>query len=212
MPYTYLIGWSQQNKWYYGVRFGQKTRPSDLWKTYFTSSKLVKEFRQTYGEPDVVKIRRVFKTADTARKCETKVIQRLKLVESNDWLNQSDNTSKFYWQGKRGTFSEEHKQKLSEAAKKRTKQGRTGIPCDDKTKQILREKRAELIATGWVNPRKGKKNTEEQKRKYHLSRKGKKMSDAFKTACSERNKLRYQNPEARETMRKAQLKRFGVMK
>ena len=44
IPYTYIIGWSSLNKWYYGVRYAKNCKPEDLWKTYFTSSKHVKEF------------------------------------------------------------------------------------------------------------------------------------------------------------------------
>ncbi len=86
-PYTYLIGWSHLNKWYYGVRFKKNANPSDLWKTYFTSSKKVKEFRELYGEPDIIQIRKVFDNREKALMHEYKVINRLNCVRSNDWLN-----------------------------------------------------------------------------------------------------------------------------
>lgn len=54
MFYTYLVGWNKLNKWYYGVRFSDKADPIELWKTYFTSSKRVKEFRLENGEPDII--------------------------------------------------------------------------------------------------------------------------------------------------------------
>ena len=57
MYYTYLIGWSQPKKFYYGVRFSAKAQVSDLWKTYFTSSKKVSKFRKENGEPNVIQIR-----------------------------------------------------------------------------------------------------------------------------------------------------------
>ena len=62
-PYTYLIGWTKYNVWYYGSETGFKTKianPSNLWKTYFTSSKYVKQYREKYGEPDIIEIRKVF--------------------------------------------------------------------------------------------------------------------------------------------------------
>jgi hypothetical protein len=37
LPYTYLIGWSKLNLWYYGSQYGKKAHPSNLWRTYFTS-------------------------------------------------------------------------------------------------------------------------------------------------------------------------------
>lgn len=42
IPYTYLIGWSKLNWWYYGAEFAKIKKianPSNLWTTYFTSSK-----------------------------------------------------------------------------------------------------------------------------------------------------------------------------
>ena len=34
-PYTYLIGWSTLNKYYYGVQFNKKANPDDLWSKNF---------------------------------------------------------------------------------------------------------------------------------------------------------------------------------
>jgi len=44
IPYTYLIGWTSTNKYYYGVRFAKNCNPSELFITYFTSSKHVKNY------------------------------------------------------------------------------------------------------------------------------------------------------------------------
>lgn len=58
-PYTYLIGWSEHNLWYYGVRYANSTIPeNDLWVKYFSSSKYVKDIRKEFGEPDVIQIRK----------------------------------------------------------------------------------------------------------------------------------------------------------
>ena len=86
-PYTYRISWTSHNKSYYGVRFAKNCSPDDFWKTYFTSSALVKEFRLTHGEPDVIEIRRTFKTGKEALKWERNVLKRLKVNEREDWLN-----------------------------------------------------------------------------------------------------------------------------
>lgn len=87
MAYTYLIGWSEINKWYYGVRFAKNCDPSDLWVTYFTSSKRVKFFREKFGEPNVREIRKVFLTAEAAVSWEKKVLRRTKAFHSDKWLN-----------------------------------------------------------------------------------------------------------------------------
>jgi hypothetical protein len=92
-PYTYLIGWSKHNKWYYGVRFAKDCHPSDLWNTYFTSSKKVRSFREEHGEPDIIQIRKQFFERDSACKWESKVLKRLRVINEEKWLNQTDNKS-----------------------------------------------------------------------------------------------------------------------
>lgn len=87
MYYTYLIGWTHLQKFYYGVRFSDSAHVTDLWKVYFTSSKHVKRFRADNGEPDVIQIRRVFKTKQAAIDWESKVLRRLKVRENTRWLN-----------------------------------------------------------------------------------------------------------------------------
>lgn len=87
IPYTYLIGWSNLDKWYYGVRYSKKANPEDLWKTYFTSSKIVKEFIEANGNPDIIEIRKTFNSHIKAKNYEDKVLRRLKVNKSDKWLN-----------------------------------------------------------------------------------------------------------------------------
>ena len=66
-PYTYIIGWSNLDLWYYGVRYANvSSAKEDLWNDYFTSSKRVAELRAQHGDPDVVTIDQEFLTADAA--------------------------------------------------------------------------------------------------------------------------------------------------
>ena len=87
MAYTYLVGWSRLDVWYYGVRTAKTSSPSDLWTTYFTSSHRVKAFRAEHGEPDVVQVRRVFSDREAALRWEERVIDRMDAVWSPRWLN-----------------------------------------------------------------------------------------------------------------------------
>jgi hypothetical protein len=114
-PYTYLIGWTAQNKWYYGVRYAKVHKclyetgchPDELWITYFTSSKVVENFISKHGDPDVIQIRKTFSDEDSAVKWEKKVLKRLDVVHKNEWLNESDgeairtslasNAGKLFW-------------------------------------------------------------------------------------------------------------------
>ena len=88
-PYTYLIGWSDKDIWYYGVQYGKNSNPKNLWVTYFTSSKYVKKCRSVYGEPNIVEVRKIFSKPKEAKKWETRVLQKLKAVEKDNWLNKT---------------------------------------------------------------------------------------------------------------------------
>ncbi len=96
-PYTYLIGWSSLNKWYYGARYGKNCQPSDLWVLYFTSSQYVAEFREKYGEPDVISVRRTFDTPLACHQWESKVLHRLNVAKDPKWLNRSNSYHKHLW-------------------------------------------------------------------------------------------------------------------
>lgn len=74
-PYTYLIGWTKYNKYYYGCQYGRTAHPSNLWKTYFTSSRYVTELRKQLGEPDVVQIRQTFSTRVRCVRAEKRAVQ-----------------------------------------------------------------------------------------------------------------------------------------
>lgn len=86
-PYTYLIGWPHHNTFYYGVRYRPGCTPSDLWVTYFTSSKEVKAFRKLHGEPTLIQIRRMFSSSAAARAWEHKVLRRMNVRDRSDFLN-----------------------------------------------------------------------------------------------------------------------------
>lgn len=91
--YTYLIGWSKLDKWYYGVRWKNGCRVDELWKDYFTSSSYVKAFRTEHGDPDVIQIRKEFTDIDKARRWEQKVLKRMNVIVEDRWLNRTDNIS-----------------------------------------------------------------------------------------------------------------------
>lgn len=91
MYYTYLVGWKPQDRWYYGVRYSKHSDPIDLFRTYFTSSKYVKDFIDLHGRPDIVLIRKTFIDKQKAINWEHKVLRRLHVTKSERWLNQTDN-------------------------------------------------------------------------------------------------------------------------
>lgn len=104
-PYTYLIGWRSSDKWYYGVRYGKGCCPTDLWVTYFTSSKIVAESRVKYGEPDIIVVRKVFNSIEGATSWEHSVLKRMNVIQSDKWLNAHNGTSPSYEAGLRGSVA-----------------------------------------------------------------------------------------------------------
>ena len=108
MSYTYLIGWPELDRWYYGY---SSQDPSSLWSRYFTSSVIVSEYRKEHGEPSVIRVHRLFETKEQANEHEVKFLKRVSAVKSDRWLNRHD-TKDF-----RGpsTFTESSKQKMSGA-------------------------------------------------------------------------------------------------
>lgn len=144
MPYTYLIGWTSLDLWYYGVRYAPGCSPDEFWQLYFTSSEVVKRVRVEHGEPDVIEVRHTFSSPHAARCWEERVLRRMGAVRSPRWLNLQNSGKEFNSTGeetrakmskpkakKRGPMREEHKSKI--AAWHRTK------VVSDETKEKLRQ-------------------------------------------------------------------------
>lgn len=91
MPYTYLIKCNVTGEFYYGVRYAKGCDPDELWKTYFTSSKVVKQRITQFGEESFsFQVRKVFESGIEAREWEHKVLVRIKAKERSDFLNLTD--------------------------------------------------------------------------------------------------------------------------
>lgn len=101
IPYTYLIGWHNPSigldYWYYGCEYGRYGKhnnkianPSNLWSTYFTSSKVVQYMRIWHGEPNIIEIRKTFDDESKAREWERKVLTKLNVAKSTKWLNRTN--------------------------------------------------------------------------------------------------------------------------
>jgi hypothetical protein len=93
IPYTYLIGWSKQKVYYYGVRYANGCSPPDLWNPYKTSSKHVRAYVESHGDPDIFDVRRVFNSISAARAWEHTVLRRMNVIKREDFLNKTTNVS-----------------------------------------------------------------------------------------------------------------------
>jgi hypothetical protein len=157
-PYTYLIGWSTQHKYYYGVRYAKGCHPSELWETYRTSSRYVKEFAERYGDPDVIQIRKTFTNINSARHWERRVLRRINAVYRDDFLNRTDNIAiladpqKLSEALKGKKKSDAHCNAMSIAAKRSIEiYGPRRNKCPDRIKKLVIERNK--LQTGRNNPR-----------------------------------------------------------
>lgn len=141
VPYTYLIGWSKHNKWYYGVRFAKNCHPSELWIKYKTSSKYVDKFVKENGEPDIIQVRKKFNSKEKARLWEEKVLIKMDVLNNQDkWLNKNIHPAILYevnpCLGKK--MSEETKKKISDTRILRN------IPSPTKGRKLTQEQKQHL--------------------------------------------------------------------
>lgn len=135
VPYTYLIGWSKYDKWYYGSETSIKNKianPSNLWVTYFTSSKHVKNFRKVYGEPDIIQIRKTFNNKTETCLWEHKVLKRLNVLNEEKWLNKST-TKVHYRTGIKHTLETKIKMSL----KRKGRKPNLGHKHSEETKKLM---------------------------------------------------------------------------
>ena len=201
MFYTYLIGWSEQNKWYYGVRVANKSEPEfDLWIHYFTSSIHVENYRKQFGEPDIVEIRKKFDDANKAILYEQKVLRRLKITDDDKWLNKHIGGDKFILSRKGSPLTDKHKKNISKSqlgklnhqfGRPVTKQTREkiskaliGIKRTEQQIQKLKENHASR-KPNYIPPTLNKKFSDETKNKIKEKATGRKHTEETKRKLSE---------------------------
>jgi len=177
-PYTYHIAWTQLGQHYYGVRYANGCSPEDFWVRYFTSSETVRQYREQYGEPDVIEVRKTFDCPEKAMLWECKVLKRLKAAQSDKWLNKNNGYKDFVigpgilapHYGKK--HSDETRQKMSEQRQKENN-GFFGKQHSEEAKQRMSEaKKGKPGLKGKSAPHYGKQHSEETKRKISESQRG----------------------------------------
>ena len=171
IPYVYLIGWKSLDTWYCGVRYRKGCHPSDLWKTYFTSSSHVKKFRELHGEPDHIEILKEFEDFREALLFEEQKLREFDVLNKDNWLNRningnyhfnhlgcnhSEETKKKISKANKGRiFTKEHKMNLmgpkSEEAKRKMSESKKGKPSNMKGKKQSKETIEKRIATFKAN-------------------------------------------------------------
>jgi hypothetical protein len=189
-PFTYLIGWSKQRLFYYGVKYAKFSNPADLWMCYFTSSIFVDAARREFGEPDIRQVRRTFKHSDAARLWERKVLKRMKVVDRSDFLNRTDHEvfsrektaahiEKIAAKLRGRKLSPEHIAKmshpreggwkLSEETKKKQSSAKRGILKTTEHKRKIAESVSKLVQTESTRAKRAASLTGKKKSPAHIA-------------------------------------------
>jgi hypothetical protein len=121
-PYTYYLYHKQTNTHYYGVRYAKTCDPSDLWITYFSSSKKVKKLIDEYGADSFsVEVRKTFDGREQAILWEQKVLRRLKVLSKPEWLNDNISGAILLENHPKGFMDKKHTDSVKEKIGRRTK-------------------------------------------------------------------------------------------
>lgn len=74
---TFIDPHSGNRRWYIGVKYGQNSSPSDLWQSYFSSSKVIHQLLSEYGTKSFrTKIIKTFADEISARAYEERFIRK----------------------------------------------------------------------------------------------------------------------------------------
>ncbi len=97
VPYTYLIIHKTTGLWYYGSQYANSknrvANPENLWKSYFTSSKVIKRLIEEYGINDFdFQIRKTFTSKEKTLEWEQKVLRRITKIDKCININRNANS------------------------------------------------------------------------------------------------------------------------
>lgn len=145
-PYAYHLYHTPTEKHYYGIRYSKNCSPSDLWNTYFSSSKIVHSLIKEYGKDSfVVTVRKVFDNIDKAILWETKFLTKINAKDNDKWLNQHNGGKTFI-----GPYI--HNDKTKETISSKI----TGMKRSEETKEKMRlkalEREKKRRLDGWKMP------------------------------------------------------------
>lgn len=163
-PYTYCLTNKQAGIHYYGSRTAKGCDPHDLWSTYFTSSRIIRELIVTHGKDSFTyRTMRVFNSADECLRHETMFLLRVGAANNPRFYNRHNGGMNFSRAGKPGTFRGLHH---SPESKEKMAAKRIGISYGKQSPETCKKKSERM--SGERNPMYGKHLTDEQKIKTKL--------------------------------------------
>lgn len=161
IPFTYLIKFTHPdtklNSYYYGVRYARNCHPTQLFDSYFTNSKIIKNLIKQFGTSHFeFQIRHTFPNdSHAAHRWEQTVLRRLNVAKRPEFFNMSVGGKVICMTGPNNPSSrQEVKDKISTTLKKHYETHK--------------------------NPFDGKSHTVESKMKMSKALKGKIRSEEFK--------------------------------
>lgn len=199
--YTYLIGWRELDRWYYGSRHANELSPSDdLWKVYFTSSKYVYEMRKQYGEPDVIRVHKIFESSEAAHMFEYRFLKKVNAKSSKRWINQTimgapmgGTPNQIAWAKQSKSLATRERMRLGAL-----KRWENDTVNRERVSALTKAKNPAINADG-IHCRKGKHHSEESKQK---------MRDSYYRNNPQQKKLT--RSEAQQARRKREFEKRKV--
>jgi hypothetical protein len=93
IPYTYSVTHKKSGIHYYGSRYSRGCHPDDLFKTYFTSCKIIHDLVKTEGINGFdIKIRKTFKDSNSCIMHENRFLKRVDAKNNTKFINRQNET------------------------------------------------------------------------------------------------------------------------
>lgn len=190
VPFVYLLTFKPTGQFYYGSRTASGCQTSDLWTTYFTSSRIVEKLIEEHGKDTFdFEIRKTFISKTETLEWETRFLTKVDAKRNPRFLNRSNGGKNF------GVvvMTQEHKDKIGRA--------QVGKIVSEETKRkqsIATRNASEQTKLKRQNSHKNRPPmSEETKRKISVSSTGKLHSLETKRIISIANKDRRPTEECR---------------
>lgn len=92
IPFTYKLIFKPTGQYYYGVKWSKGCNPSDLWVSYFTSSKHIHKLIEEYGKNSFeYRVTKTFYNKIEAALWETEVLKRVNANRNGSFINKANN-------------------------------------------------------------------------------------------------------------------------